>query len=55
MEKKKEGLLMSQPYEEPLFECWYCGDYFERHDVVEEDGHIYCNRDYEELKKKGEL
>jgi formylmethanofuran dehydrogenase subunit E len=41
---------MSAPYDEPMFECDCCGEYFIREEMV--GGEHYCKDCFKELSKE---
>lgn len=44
---------MSEPYDEHLFECKYCGGWFISEEMVQDEH--YCKVCFKLLKEKGEI
>ena len=46
---------MSEPYDEKMFCCDRCGDFFEKTQMIEDDELWYCEACYKILVEGGDL
>ena len=44
---------MSAPYDEPMFECDFCGEFFIRQDMIE--GEHYCKECFKQMEEREEI
>ena len=45
---------MSEPYDEKLYCCDRCAEFFTKEDMIEDRGEVYCKGCYEKLLERGE-